>query len=423
MLTSSRPLEPDLYSELSAEVWTAPVYLNAATGRNFTGWPEFFGPHPDNGDFFTTPQRSNLSSIIYDLASTGDGDNSDGIVVYGFANRTTTMPPPYAAEQLVLLTDGFCSSACATFVELMHHQAGVRTVVVGGRPERGPMQAVGGSRGGEAYTSIALDQDMEVATILNESIAVVLPDRITGNYVNYAGINIRDSIRPNENFPLQFAYEAATCRIFYTRKTVYNYLNLWNYVVDAVWRNPSLCIDGSANGTTILPTDKTGPLKNSKAITEANNDNIANLILTGLSSGPQNNPIEKRATPTTSSLAPSSPNYFHIFDRDLINAGACSVCSTRQGLTCAPACIQGRVQQGNTCVRTCQQGGITCRYDEVCVFPGGGGVCLNARQSSQLSNCRAPTRPAQAQSTRAIGGGNQNVPYGVQRSRGGRSRS
>lgn len=210
----SRPLEPDLYSELSAEVWTAPVYLNAATGQNFTGWPEFFGPNPDNGDLFTTPQRSNLSSIIYDLALTGDGDNSDGIVVYGFANRATTVPPPYAAEQLVLLTDGYCSSGCATFVELMHHQAGVRTVVVGGRPERGPMQAVGGSRGGEAYTSIALDQDMQVAGILNESIIAVLPDRDTGNYVNYAGINVRDSICPNENFPLQFAYEAATCRIF-----------------------------------------------------------------------------------------------------------------------------------------------------------------------------------------------------------------
>ena len=45
----------------------------------------------------------------------------------------------------------------------MHHQAGVRTVVAGGRPEPGPMQAVGGSRGAQVYDALALDEDIEFA--------------------------------------------------------------------------------------------------------------------------------------------------------------------------------------------------------------------------------------------------------------------
>jgi len=89
---------------LSADVWVAPVYLNAATGQNFSSWPDFFGPNPDNGDFFTTNQRNNLSSVIFDLNATGDFDENNGIIVSGFANRTSQPPQPYPAEQIVLVS-------------------------------------------------------------------------------------------------------------------------------------------------------------------------------------------------------------------------------------------------------------------------------------------------------------------------------
>ena len=57
---TSQPIDdPDEYDELIADVWVSTVYLNAATGTNFTSWPEFFGPHPYNGDNFTTVVRTN----------------------------------------------------------------------------------------------------------------------------------------------------------------------------------------------------------------------------------------------------------------------------------------------------------------------------------------------------------------------------
>jgi hypothetical protein len=49
---------------------------------------------------------------------------------------------PVPAENIVILTDGACSSACSKFVGLMTRMGGVKTVAVGGRPEGGPMQAM-----------------------------------------------------------------------------------------------------------------------------------------------------------------------------------------------------------------------------------------------------------------------------------------
>ena len=302
----------------------------------------------------------------------------------------------------------------------MHHQAGVRTVVAGGRPELGPMQAVGGNRGAQAYTALDIDEDIEVAEILNTTVTDALPDRTVGNYVNFAEFNIKDAVRAGESFPLQFAYEAATCRIFYTQHTVYNYLNLWNYVVDAIWKNPSLCIDGSANGTTILPTNTTGPAKNGKEITAADEKGIGSLILSGLSSGPQDpepsSQPEKRDTPppTSASESLSSIHLSNEIHDGLVNGADCSTCNTRRGYVCAsvPTCVNGQVQHVKSCQRACQRGGSTCDRSQTCNQAGSPSpFCLDQRVSLQISSCKTPTRNVKAQSTKAVGGGNFQLPY------------
>ena len=308
----------------------------------------------------------------------------------------------------------------------MHHQAGVRTVVVGGRPELGPMQAVGGTRGAQAYTTVDLDGDIEVAEILNDTLNNILPDRSAGDYINFVEFNIKDAVRPGETFPLQFAYEAATCRIFYTQHTVYNFLNLWNYVIDAIWRNPSLCIDGSANETTILPTDTKGPAKNSKDITAADQKDLASLILSGLSSGPQDNDTtsqpQKRDTATPTEVNDALTSHFashHLsnkIDDGMISVGDCSSCALRRGYVCAsvPQCVNGKIQTQQSCQRACQRGGTTCSRNEACFFGSGPSFCLGARQNQQVSVCKTPTRNIKAQATRAVGDGNVHLPFSRQ---------
>ena len=304
----------------------------------------------------------------------------------------------------------------------MHHQAGVRTVVAGGRPEPGPMQAVGGSRGAESYDTVALDTDIEFAELVNASVADVLPDRTLGNYLTVS-FNLKDAVRQGEDLPLQFNYEAATCRIFYTTRTVYNYLNLWNYVVDAIWRNPSLCIAGSANGTSIeTSTNTTGPAINDKAVVAGPDSNIPALILSGLQSGPQD-PTYRRAkrdsTPPPTPTTPANLPLHHVLSDGLINVSDCAAC-TRNGFSCisVPTCIQGTINTIKQCVRTCTKTSNPCnKITQHCLFTGAAGFCQNNRDAINNSQCKAPTSSAPSQQTRAVGDGNNRLPYAIQGSR------
>jgi hypothetical protein len=168
------------------------------------------------------------------------------------------------------LTDGICSSTCAVFMEMMHHNAGVRTVVAGGRPTYGPMQSPGQSRGARMYGVDVLDWDIAFAQSINHNaLPPALPNRTINQdvYITFASVNLRDQIRQNETTPLQFLYEAADCRIFYTPNTWYNYSALWQYAADAIWTNPSLCVQDStgyastANSTTEPKTAPTAAAK------------------------------------------------------------------------------------------------------------------------------------------------------------------
>ena len=70
--------------------------------------------------------------------------SGNGIVVSGYANESDVAPQYFAPEDILMLTDGFCGSTCSVFAEQMKTHQGVKSVVVGGLPEIGPMQAVAG---------------------------------------------------------------------------------------------------------------------------------------------------------------------------------------------------------------------------------------------------------------------------------------
>ncbi|TQN71689.1 Peptidase S41 family protein ustP, partial [Colletotrichum shisoi] len=146
------------------------------------------------------------------------------------------------------LTDGTCSSACALFLELAKTQGGARTVVVGGAPKPGPMQAASGSRGARLYTGDALDKDLSWINGRNDADRSLLPRNRneTGIFVDYAAFNLRDQLREDDtSAPLQFRYVPADCRLYLTVDNVYNMTALWRDVARAAFENPSLCVEGS----------------------------------------------------------------------------------------------------------------------------------------------------------------------------------
>ena len=252
---NTQRLNETFYYELTSLDWVATTRINAATGRNFTSWGEFFGPHDYNGDLFTTTQRLNLSNEVFDIEGSG------GIVVYGYDGYVLpNFTQPYAAEDIAILTDGLCASACALFMEMMHHEAGVPTIAVGGQPIDGPMQAPAGTRGAEDYgfgNGGELDADVELAEEINSTVADYLPSSSEDVYLTAASLNLRDQIREDSNTPVQFLYEAANCRIFYRPDTWYNYTNLWKYASSAAFGNSSLCVPGSTGFATTTASNST----------------------------------------------------------------------------------------------------------------------------------------------------------------------
>jgi len=209
-------------------------------------------------------------------------------------------------------------------MEMMHHEAGVRVVVAGGRPTTGPMQAPSGSRGARLYTTDVLDANIEFTQLLLQDKGSpevnFLPNRTLALdvFVTFASINLRDQVRKGETIPLQFAYEAADCRIFYTPQTIYNYTALWQYAADAIWSKPSLCVKGST-GFAITGTNKTdfvGPPSGtpgtfSNLTTHLNSHNTSSIAhLTSLNDGldaqfkPRNNLITNTKSCSATSGCP-----------------------------------------------------------------------------------------------------------------------
>ena len=97
--------------------------------KNFPSWAAKFGPQHYYDDDFINITRWNLSDVLTPL-------NSGGIYITGYGNLTN-VTQPFAAEDVIIVTDGYCASTCTIFSELMRQQAGIKTIAMGGRSRHG----------------------------------------------------------------------------------------------------------------------------------------------------------------------------------------------------------------------------------------------------------------------------------------------
>ncbi|CAI6329246.1 unnamed protein product [Periconia digitata] len=220
-------------------------------GKPFASWDQKIGPHEVNGDNYTTLSRWNLSDVMTKY--------SGGINITGYGPlANVTGGPRFKAENIVMLTDGYCASTCTIFTEFMSQQAGVKTIALGGRSNRNKIQAVGGVKGvnnlGWSYIQNAARNAIYLATgalkeKLNQS---VLATEYTKNLVfsraanGAAGVNVRDGIRQNDTSEtaLQFVYEEADCRLYYTPEMTVDATAIWKAAADAQWSKSGKCVGG-----------------------------------------------------------------------------------------------------------------------------------------------------------------------------------
>lgn len=222
-----------------------------------------FGPQTANNDQFTTTIRYNFSDPI--------STSYQGFSVIGFdknQNETST-PQPFQAKDMVMLHDGMCSSTCAIASELLKNQGAVRTIAVGGRPQDGPMQGVGGTKGAQVFSWDDIQLRMQATYFLGSPEQQAQWDTTDVGKTAFAtqlfkrsayqggrvagGINLKDNLRQNDasGTPLEFVYEAADCRMFFTAAMVTDVTELWKGVADRMFKNGmDMCVAGSTGNPT-----------------------------------------------------------------------------------------------------------------------------------------------------------------------------
>ena len=242
----------------------------------FSSWSDFYGPVHTYGDTFTNLVR-------YNLTNKADTGLQHGLSGYG--NLTNIDPKQtFSADNIAILSDGTCASTCAVFAEFMKTQGKVKSIAIGGRSQTGPMQSVGGVKGANVYTNDYLIAIMQQAFAKDatkseaKQLAQKYETEVSAMYYatlraaqnsegHIARVNIRNNIRKGDTTrtPLQFVYEAADCRLFYTAPMMLDQTMVWSATYEANWNSGKSCVKGSTGqlsskpGTGYIekgPTDK-----------------------------------------------------------------------------------------------------------------------------------------------------------------------
>jgi hypothetical protein len=217
---------------VNAELFTSPFSNDAWLSADLTDVPDWNAMYPParfHNDTFTALLRYNLS----DPLQTSNQRLAVGIVPTGYGIRNNFTEDPFRAEDLMILSDGICASTCSIFVELMVQQSKVRTLAIGGRPQLGPMQPVGGTKGTLVLPSTYLQAMSKIMasafTSQPRDMASYVPSPF-GIAVQDASVNFQDNIRKGlegAGIPTQFLNDTASCRIWYEPGMYVNVTSLW----------------------------------------------------------------------------------------------------------------------------------------------------------------------------------------------------
>ncbi|KAB5576208.1 pyridine nucleotide-disulfide oxidoreductase family protein [Coniochaeta sp. 2T2.1] len=232
------------------ETWFNYRYDLNLTGQPFLTFEDKFAPHVYKNTPYTNLMRWNLTDPLTTVNETyGMGMEITG---YGSLSNATQ---PFSAENIVMLYDGVCASTCTLASEFLRLQGGVKSVAMGGRPQPGPIQGVGGVKGAQtlSYGNInAYVQDaLSLGTATPEQKAALqrystLPvQRSTAS-----AVNSRDAILPdnvNDGTPAQFVAEEADCRLYWTESMVKDVTEIWKAAANAAF-NGGKCAYGGISG-------------------------------------------------------------------------------------------------------------------------------------------------------------------------------
>lgn len=120
---------------------------------------------------------------------------------------------------------------------------------------------MGGVRGSQSVTfgyidgyvqlvNEAVTQDLSLLTPSQLDVAAAtLPDKSAIPYSYLSGsVNLRNAYQEgDDDLPLQFQYQAADCRLFYTAQSIDVPSTIWSLAKAAIWENKG-CVSNSTGG-------------------------------------------------------------------------------------------------------------------------------------------------------------------------------
>lgn len=222
----------------------------AADGTEIDTWAELYGPEQVSGAYETRVSLYNFS----DPAAASSAQYP--FIVTGYDPEDPAPAQPFAAEDIVVMSDGFCGSTCTIFTGLMNREQGVRTIAVGGRPMKQPMQAIGAVKGSnvmpwtnlQAHVGRALSfqpAPADLQGVLPSQDAPPMLPALSAGQLNWRNAYAKDGA---DGPPLQFVYEAANCRLFHKASYYGSMLYMWADVAAAAWGGAP-CVDGSTTSS------------------------------------------------------------------------------------------------------------------------------------------------------------------------------
>lgn len=286
-IASSSQVQNNASSVLATSIFNDKTCLVGPDGPSFNSWQQVYGPLTQNGDLFSNIFSWSFSNATLDMTM------APGVVVSGYANKSEIPPQVFTSDSITLvsqqlhqpvglternfansnqqLTDGQCSSTCATFTNLMINQGRVKTATAGGRPNKQPMAVIGGVQGAEVLPVGDLQTlaneaiGSQINTTGNSSAQISQVQRLLGllasdppilPYVSdeVPSINFLDNIAQGDksSMPLQFtAGISANCRFYYMPGDIVNLTYTWARVAKGIKAGGSgLCINGTLSNLT-----------------------------------------------------------------------------------------------------------------------------------------------------------------------------
>lgn len=251
MISGYYPRSIDLQDQNILDLESLPLNyrsdLDPTTNDHFTSWADKYGPETHQGDTFTKLFRWWLADPLTSW-------NSGGIEITGYGAHANAQP--FDASNIVIVYDGYCASTCTIFSELMRRLAGVQTIAMGGRPNDDIIQAVGGTKGTNNYPWNYIQSIVEAVynystpaqqtTYDGTVLATYNSNLPLARAVGSPNVNARDGIRKNDttSTPLQFRYEAADCRLYFTPEMTVDVTAIWRAAADVKWGTEE-CVAGT----------------------------------------------------------------------------------------------------------------------------------------------------------------------------------